>query len=267
MNTPDTSAAWPEASVPVLQVVGAVATITLNRPAHRNRLQDEDLQTLLRQFEQVQEQTAVRVLVLRARTRPDAPVFSAGYHIGQFQGGHAGGELAFEHVPDALARLRVVTLCALSGSVYGGATDLAMACDFRIGVQGMALRMPAAALGLHYYPSGLRRFVARVGLGATRRLFLRADDVAADDLLAMGYLDQLVPPAELDRALDEWVMRLTQMAPLALQGMKQTIQEMAWGEERMADWRAREALSKASADFAEGRAAFAERRPPRFNGR
>ena len=55
------------------------------------------------------------------------------------------------------------------------------------------------------------------------------------------------------------------LAPLALQGMKQTIQEIAWGEDRLADWRAREALTKASADFAEGRAAFAERRPPRFN--
>lgn len=264
---PPRDTSWPETSEPVLQVVGPLATITLNRPAHRNRLQDEDLQALLRQFEVVQDQTAVRVLVLRARTRPDAPVFSAGYHIGQFQGGHAGGELAFEHVPDALARLRVVTLCALSGSVYGGATDLAMACDFRLGVQGMSLRMPAAALGLHYYPSGLRRFIARLGLGATRRLFLRADDVGADDLLAMGYLDALVPAADLDPTVDQWVTRLTQMAPLALQGMKQTIQEMAWGEERMADWRAREALTKASADFAEGRAAFAERRAPRFNGR
>ena len=264
---PTVDAAWPEASEPVLQMHGQVASITLNRPAHRNRLQDEDLQTLLRQFEVVQDQTAVRVLVLRARTRPDAPVFSAGYHIGQFQGGHAGGELAFEHVPDALARLRVVTLCALSGSVYGGATDLAMACDFRIGVQGMSLRMPAAALGLHYYPSGLRRFVARLGLGAARRLFLLADDVRADDLLAMGYLDALVPPGDLEHVLNEWSARLTQMAPLALQGMKQTIQEIAWGEERMADWRAREALTKSSTDFAEGRAAFAQRRAPLFQGR
>jgi enoyl-CoA hydratase/carnithine racemase len=259
-------ATWPEASAPVLQVAGPVATITLNRPAHRNRLQDEDLQALLRHFEAVQDQTAVQVLVLRARTGPAAPVFSAGYHLGQFQGGHAGGGLAFEHVPDALARLRVVTLCALSGSVYGGATDLAMACDFRIGVHGMALRMPAAALGLHYYPSGLRRFVARIGLGATRRLFLRAEEVGAEDLLAMGYLDELVPAAQLDDAVNALAGRLVQMAPLALQGMKQTIQEMAWGEARMADWRAREALSKTSADFAEGRAAFAERRPPHFHG-
>jgi len=265
------SDAWPEASEPVLQVAGPLATITLNRPGHRNRLQNEDLQALLRHFEAVQDQTAVRVLVLRARAgaAPEAgvPVFSAGYHLGQFQGGHAGGDLAFAHVPDALARLRVVTVCALSGSVYGGATDLAMACDFRIGVQGMVLRMPAAALGLHYYPSGLRRFVARIGLGAARRLFLRADAVAADDLLAMGYLDELVPPAQLDDAVDALAGRLVQMAPLALQGMKQTLQEIAWGEARGEEWRAREVLTQASADFAEGRAAFAERRPPRFIGR
>jgi enoyl-CoA hydratase/carnithine racemase len=159
----------------------------------------------------------------------------------------------------------VITLCALSGSVYGGATDLALACDFRVGVQGMELRMPAAALGLHYYPSGLRRFVARLGLGATRRLFLRAEATPAAELLAMGYLDELVARDALDATVEALALRFATLAPLALQGMKQTIQEIAWGEDRLADWRAREALTKASADFAEGRAAFAERRPPRFS--
>lgn len=255
------------ASPPLLAVQGSVATITLNRPAHRNRLENEDLHTLLRHVESVEAQSAVRVLILKARTQGPQPVFSAGYHLGEFRGGHAGGDIDFEHVPDALARLRVATICALSGSVYGGATDLAMACDFRVGVEGMRLRMPAAALGLHYYPSGLRRFVARLGLGATRRLFLLADEVPDTDLLAMGYLDRLVAPEALDATVDALAERLAAMAPLALQGMKQSIQEIAWGEARLDDWRAREALTKASTDFAEGRQAFAERRKPVFQGR
>jgi enoyl-CoA hydratase/carnithine racemase len=254
----------PESS-PLLRLDGPVATITLNRPAHRNRLHNEDLLTLLRHFESIESRHELRVLVLRAVTPATGPVFSAGYHLGDFQGGHAGGDIDFEHVPDALARLRVITLCALSGSVYGGATDLALACDFRVGVQGMELRMPAAALGLHYYPSGLRRFVARLGLGATRRLFLRAEATPAAELLAMGYLDELVARDALDATVEALALRFATLAPLALQGMKQTIQEIAWGEDRLADWRAREALTKASADFAEGRAAFAERRPPRFS--
>lgn len=256
----------PPSGEPLLDVAGPLATITLNRPAHRNRLHDEDLQTLLRHFEAVASDPAVRVLVLRAHTLPQSPVFSAGYHLGQFRGGHAGGALAFEQVPDALARLRVVTVCALSGSVYGGATDLAMACDFRIGVRGMRLRMPAAALGLHYYPSGLRRFVARLGLGAARRLFLLAEELDDQTLLEIGYLDELVPPEALDARVMALTDRLAGLAPLALQGMKQTLQEIAWGEARLEEWRRREAWTQASADFAEGRAAFAQRREPVFRG-
>jgi enoyl-CoA hydratase/carnithine racemase len=255
---------WPESSPPLLTVRGGVATVTLNRPAHRNRLHDEDLRMLLAHFAAIEADPEVRALVLTARTYESAPVFSAGFHLGEFDADRP--PLDFEQVPDALARLRVLTVCALSGSVYGGATDLALACDFRIGVQGMELRMPAAALGLHYYPSGLRRYVARLGLGATRRLFLLAQSVSAQDLLDMGYLDRLVSREALAVEVAAMTERAAQLAPLALQGMKQTIQEIAWGEDRLDRWREREALTKGSRDFAEGVAAFAERRPPVFVG-
>lgn len=265
MNPPDTH--WPDASTPLYWVKDGVATITLNRPAHRNRLHDEDLRTLLQHFAAIESDPSVRALVLTARTLESRPVFSAGFHIGEFDSGNDEPPLEFELVPDALARLPVLTVCAMSGSVYGGATDLALACDFRIGVQGMELRMPAAALGLHYYPSGLRRYVARLGLGATRRLFLLAQAVPAEDLLAIGYLDRLVTRDALAVEVADMTRRVAQLAPLAVQGMKQTIQEIAWGEDRMADWRSREAATKASRDFAEGRAAFGERRDPVFEGR
>ncbi len=54
---------------------------------------------------------------------------------------------------DALAALRPITVCALNGSVYGGATDLVLACDLGIGLTGIEFRMPATALGLHYSPA------------------------------------------------------------------------------------------------------------------
>ena len=64
------------------------------------------------------------------------------------------------------------TICALNGGVYGGSTDMALSCDFRIGVEGITMFMPAARLGLHYYAGGMRRYVARLGLGAAKKLFL-----------------------------------------------------------------------------------------------
>jgi enoyl-CoA hydratase/carnithine racemase len=111
-------------SAPVLSIAGNVATITLNRPVQRNRLENSDLQTLLEHFDAVNEAVSVRVLVLTANTTGQPkPVFCAGYDIGGFSE-LGGGAIAFEKVPDELARLRPVTLCALNGSVYGGATDM-----------------------------------------------------------------------------------------------------------------------------------------------
>lgn len=256
-----------QAGMPRWQVDDGIATITLRRAAHRNRLQDEDLQTLLTLIERANADPGVLGLVLTAEVTGARPVFSAGYHLGGFDDDGNTGAMPFERVPDALACARPLTLAALPGSVYGGAIDLALACDFRVGVRGMEARMPAAALGLHYYPSGMRRYVARMGLGAARRFFLDPSPVSDEALLRMGYLDVLCAPDDLAVETQAWGQRVRGLAPLAAQGMKQTLNEMALGESAMTRWREREALSKASADFAEGRSAFAQKRTPRFTGR
>ena len=89
------------------------------------------------------------------------------------------------------------TLCALNGGVYGGATDMALACDFRLGVKGMRFFMPAARFGLHYYPSGLRRYTQKVSPSFAKRAFLLSEDFTDEDLLRVGYLDWLVDRARV----------------------------------------------------------------------
>lgn len=254
-------------STPLLAIDNGVATLTLNRPAHRNRLEDADLHMLLQHLAQVEADSAVRVLVLTANTLGQPrPVFSSGYHIGGFDG-EAHDPQLFEKIPDALAALRPVTICALNGSVYGGATDLVLACDLRIGLAGTELRMPAAALGLHYYPSGLQRYVARLGINGAKRAFLTARPFSAERLLHMDCLEELAVDAQdFKRALHSLVNDVARLAPLAVQATKQSLDEISTGRGNLAAMRSREALTAASADFAEGRSAFLEKRPPRFSG-
>ena len=99
---------------------------------------------------------------------------------------------SFEDMLDAVERFPLPTLCALNGSVYGGATDLALCCDFRIGVRGSRMFMPAARFGLHYYPGGLRRYVTALGAAQAKRLFLTAQAIDADEMLRIGFYE-LVP--------------------------------------------------------------------------
>ena len=168
---------------------------------------------------------------------------------------------------DQLQALPLPTIARLNGSVYGGATDLALACDFRVGVAGMELRMPAARLGLHYYASGLQRYVSRLGLGAAKRLFLLAEAVPAEELLRIGYLDVLVNAEQLDAHVKRWAERLASNAPLAVQGMKLSLDEVAAGRLDSAAQRQRRADCSSSEDLREGVAAFAQRREPRFTSR
>ena len=110
-------------------------------------------------------------------------------------------------------------------------------------------------------------FRSRLGLSAAKRLFLLAETVPGAELLRLGYLDELVAADELDAAVERYAASLLAGAPLALQGMKQSLNEVARGDIVLARLREREARCGASADLREGLSAFADRRTPRFEGR
>jgi len=255
-----------EASPPLLVIDGARATIRLNRPRHLNRLQPEDLDVLLALFDRIEADAALRVMVLTGTGR----AFSAGYDLGAIAERAAGAEgqdgpgSAFEVVVNRLEDLALPTICRLNGGVYGGSTDLALACDFRIGVDTAEMFMPAARLGLHYYPSGIRRYVSRLGVDNAKRLFLTAEKINASEMLRIGYLTAMVPAASLDAEVDRLASRLASNAPAAMRGMKNAINEFAHGmlDEDAASRRHRDSMS--GAEIQEGISAFAEKRPPRF---
>ena len=250
--------------VPTLATAGAVATIQLNRPAVHNRMEPEDLAELRLLLAVVEADPAVRVLVLTATGKS----FSSGFNIGKLSGdeGDHGGDGSFDKVVDVVERFPIVTICALNGGVYGGSTDLALACDFRIGVEGMTMFMPAARLGLHYYAGGLRRYVSRLGLNAAKTLFLTAAKLDAAELLRIGYLTEVVSADRLMSRAQELAAVIAANAPIAVQGMKRALNDIARGEPDLQLIAANQKRSRESADLVEGRAAWLEKRTPTFIG-
>jgi enoyl-CoA hydratase/carnithine racemase len=208
---------------PTLDIEGDTATITLRRPSQHNRIDPDDPPLVCRYLEQIRTQPSLRLLVL---TGEGDKTFCSGYTLGRI-GTHL--DRSFEDMLDALETVELPTLCLMNGGAYGGGTDLAMACDFRIGVRGCRLFMPAARFGLHYYPGGLRRFVTRLGPAATKKIFLTAATLGDEELLRLGFLTELVDRRDLGAVVDRYRDDIRRCEPEAVRSMKHHIDGLAGG--------------------------------------
>lgn len=252
-------------SAPTLEVDGQVAVVRLCRPEQANRLETGDVLVLADHFRQLREQHAwVRAVVLTGSGRH----FSAGFDLGAIDSAVNGNaSTVFADMVDTLEALPQVTVCAVNGGVFGGATDLALACDFRLGIPETRMFMPAARFGLHYYESGLRRYLTRLGLNAAKRLFLLAEELDARALLEIGYLTGIAPAEHLQDEALALARQAAALAPLASAGMKAALNAMAAGQYDPQEGRRAYQACMASADLQEGLAAHREKRPRRFAAR
>lgn len=255
----------PAATSPELVIDGYVATVRLRRPDQGNRLEPADLDVLLNHFRYLaRNHGQVRALVLTGTGKH----FSAGFDLGSIEQAVEGNaSSAFAQMVDALEALPQTTICAINGGVFGGATDLALACDFRFGIPTTRLFMPAARFGLHYYASGIRRYMTRLGLNASKRLFLLAEELQAESLVEIGYLTKVVAADQLMDEAMATARRAASLAPLACAGMKAALNDMAANryDPSVGELAYRACMS--SEDLREGIAALREMREAVFFGR
>ena len=247
---------------PTLQLTEHVATITLRRPEVANKLAPEDLPVLIAHVETVNQNESVKVLVLRS----EGKYFCSGYDISEVKNSQSQGS-SFGEMVDAFEQCRAVTVAQVHGGVYGGATDLALSCDFRVGSTAAEMFMPAARLGLHFYQGGLERYVTRLGVDTAKRLFLTCERLNAQDMRACGFLTHLAEPDAVQGLVNELTDTLKAMAPLPLFGMKKHLNLVARGRHDPEAIAAEVHRTVQSEDLKEGGAAWLEKRKPVFRGR
>lgn len=250
------------AATPELLCDGPIATITLRRPDQANRLELVDLECLESHVETLRTSPALRVLILQAQ----GAHFCSGFHIDAVPSVDAPA--LFERLCDRIETLPQISLAALQGGAWGGATDLALACDFRFGTDACQMAIPAARLGLHYYGGGMRRLVTRLGVGPAKRLLLAGQSLDAAAMRDCHFLDECLPSVEALRArVQDQAQTIASFAPLALSGMKRHLNTLAFGNlDREALEQDRQRCAQ-STDLQEGVRAWQARRPPRFTGR
>ena len=246
----------------VLQRTGAVVRLTLNRPERHNALDPDSLNALADHCDAFAADPELRLVVL---TGAGQSTFCSGADLSSVGTANLPADL-FETVTGKVAALPQPTLAALNGNVFGGGVDLALACDFRLGVSGSRIRIPAVDFGLCYPPSSIARITRVIGEGAAKQLLVLGRTLEGDALLACGFADLLVDSEDFSSTVDEWIGTLSQGAPLAQQAMKAIVNMAA---ERRFDERQARSLARQCArskDLEEGLAARREKRQPRFLG-
>lgn len=247
---------------------GKVLTLAINRPEKMNSLSPEVLYRM-GDILNGRKGDEVRAVVLRGAGRR---AFSSGYDIGRIpSGGEDRAPNPLQYGLEAVANFPYPVIAMIFGHALGAGCHLAAVCDLRIAGEGAQLGMPPVKLGIVYPWEGYKLFLDLIGLAHTKELFLIGRPVSARGALEMGLVHRVVP----DDQLEEGVYRLAEElaeenAPIPMKGSKFIINRLTRGsvapedEEAFRKWVARAFTSE---DLKEARAAFAEKRKPRFIGR
>jgi len=201
--------------------------------------------------------------------------FISGADISQFEKlrGTAAAQAeygkAVEDAYSAPMKCSKPVIARIRGVCIGGGLGFAAACDLRICSSDSVFRMPAARLGLGYSATGVRRFMNVLGAANTADIFFTARKFDAKEALRMGFVSRVVAPGRLEKTVAEYCETIAENAPLTVAAAKFAVQQ--WlrepGERDLATAQKMVDACFASADHKEGRAAFMEKRKPKFIGR
>ncbi|HEY5946215.1 MAG TPA: enoyl-CoA hydratase-related protein [Kofleriaceae bacterium] len=247
-----------------------IVWVTLNRPEVRNALsRDVNLQLhdIARGFEQRDD---VRIVVL---TGAGEKAFCAGADLKERKGVTAAETApylnAIAGAIEAWGNIKQPTLCLMNGSAYGGGLELAMACDFRVLVEGAEVGLTEVRLGIMPGAGGTVRMPRLIGEARAKELIMLGRRIGAARALEIGLVSQVVARDKLRAAADEIIKELSGCAPISVAVAKSSI-ERGYGKsigEALEIERECYERTLFSEDRDEGLAAFAEGRPPNYQGR
>jgi enoyl-CoA hydratase/carnithine racemase len=244
----------------------AVAVLTIDRPDKRNAMTAGMWAALPGVLAGLAADRSVRALVVTGA----GPSFCAGADITDLLGGPDAADPMAAVRRDNLAAQAALrefptpTIAMVRGHCIGGGVELAAACDLRFGDPTGVFGVTPARVGIVYTPASTRALVQLIGPSATKYLLLSGELVDAAEALRWGLVDRVVPAADLEAEVLRLAEVLASRSALSQRATKEVVAALAAGgdgEAEAARWY-RETV--AAGELAEGVAAFAERRRPRF---
>jgi enoyl-CoA hydratase/carnithine racemase len=252
------------------EVSGGVATVTLNDPEKRNMLSGPMLADLVAAMKMARDSEAVRAVVL---TGAGEKVFCAGADLGGFAADatlvqkHYASDLFLEFFR-LMPRLGKPSLCAANGHVLAGGLGLALSCDLVIAREGATFGTPEINVGA--FPYMIMALIYRnVPRKKVAEMMLLGDRQSAEQAVAFGLANKVVPADEFESAVGDWATRLASKSPVLMKLGHDAMyrqQDMAL-DDALEYLRSQLSLTFTTEDLREGVAAFFEKREPQWKGR
>ena len=248
---------------------GSIATVTLFNPDKLNALNAAMWRKLRATMVELAADESLRCVILRG----EGLVFAAGGDLEEFRSARASVDLALayhEAVGEALAAIETCpqpTVAAILGPCVGGGLEIACACDLRIAGAGAKFGAPIMKLGFSMYPGELAGLLRLAGPAVAKEILLEGRLLNAAEAYAKGLLTRVVADDAVPAEAASSAARIAAGAPLVARRHKQWIARLLEGRPLSLEEKRASFDFLATGDYAEGLAAFLEKRPPRFTGR
>jgi enoyl-CoA hydratase len=246
--------------------------ITFNNPERHNAVSLEMWEAAIEIINDFVRDDAVRVIIVRGAGEKS---FISGADISKFDDERAEAAAverynqATETAYSDLMKAPKPTIAMIQGYCIGGGANLAICCDLRICSENAKFAIPAARLGLGYDYARIRRVINLIGPSFASEIFFTARQFTAEEAVAMGLVNRMVPFADLQTFVTDYAKTIAANAPLTVKSIKRIVAEVL-KDESQRDLATCERLVREcfeSEDYAEGRLAFKEKRKPIFTGR
>ena len=255
----------------ITETRGFTGIITLNHDEKRNALSEAFVYEIIAAFRDFRRQE-VRAIILRAR--PGARVWSAGHDVSELPGGKRdplGWNDPLRLLIRTIQECPAPVIGMIEGSVWGGACEVAMACDILVITPNVTFTITPAKMGVPYNIGGLLTLLNMIPLPIVKEMLFTAQPLSSDQAFNFGIVNYVRPADEIESFVENIAAHIAMNSPLSISVMKNTLHMLSSAHavspelfERIQGMRR---VVYDSEDYQEGIRAFREKRKPKFPGR